>query len=123
MTAKEAVIWLINIMADIGKAEHRDLWHYEQALMEIREMLEADAQQWIPCKREQPTIDGKYNVTISGGVFGRYVTDLWYGKPTLPMNGAGGKRGWFETTPDGDYWYDGVIAWKPLEEPWKGEQP
>ena len=82
-----------------------------------------EAQQWIPCKREQPTIDGKYNVTISGGVFGRYVTDLWYGKPTLPMNGAGGKRGWFKTTPDGDYWYDGVIAWKPIEEPWKGEQP
>ena len=40
MTNKEAVIWLINIVADIGKAEHRDLWHYEQALCEIREMLE-----------------------------------------------------------------------------------
>lgn len=40
MTNKEAVIWLINIAADIGKAEHRDLWHYEQALCEIREMLE-----------------------------------------------------------------------------------
>ena len=49
MTAKEAVIWLKYITADIGKAEHRDLWHYEQTLMEIREMLEADAQQWIPC--------------------------------------------------------------------------
>ena len=41
MTNKEAVLWLINITADIGKAEHRDLWHYEQALMEIREMLES----------------------------------------------------------------------------------
>lgn len=41
MTNSEAVNWIINISADIGKAEHRDLWHYEQALSEIREMLES----------------------------------------------------------------------------------
>lgn len=41
MTNGEAVNWLINISADIGKSEHRDLWHYEQALYEIREMLES----------------------------------------------------------------------------------
>lgn len=41
MTTKEAVNWLINITADIGKAEHRSLWHYEQALDEIRELLES----------------------------------------------------------------------------------
>jgi len=41
MTNGEAVNWLINISADIGKAEHRDLWHYEQALSEIRDMLES----------------------------------------------------------------------------------
>ena len=40
MTRGEAVNWLINIMSDIGKIEHQDLWHYEQALSEIREMLE-----------------------------------------------------------------------------------
>lgn len=45
MTAKEAVIWLINITADIGKTEHRDLWHYEQALCEIKEMLEQECQE------------------------------------------------------------------------------
>lgn len=56
MTAREAVIWLINITADIGKAEHRDLWHYEQALSEIREMLErlpsAQEEKWISEIRE-----------------------------------------------------------------------
>ena len=41
MTKAEAVNWIINISADIGKIEHQDLWHYEQALDEIREMLEA----------------------------------------------------------------------------------
>lgn len=40
MTPKEAVNWIINITADIGKIEHQDLWHYEQALSEIRKMLE-----------------------------------------------------------------------------------
>lgn len=51
MTRGEAVIWLINITADIGKSEHRDLWHYEQALLEIREMLESEPERkngkWI----------------------------------------------------------------------------
>ena len=44
MTKGEAVVWLINLMADIGKSEHRDLWGYEQALAEIREMLESEAE-------------------------------------------------------------------------------
>lgn len=43
MTKPEAVNWLINIMSDIGKIEHKDLWHYEQALDEIKEMLESEA--------------------------------------------------------------------------------
>ena len=40
MDNKEAVNWLINISEDIGKAEHSDLWHYEQALTEIIQILE-----------------------------------------------------------------------------------
>ena len=51
MTNREAVIWLINVTADIGKAEHSDLWHYEQALSEIKEMLESQPERkkgkWI----------------------------------------------------------------------------
>ncbi len=47
MTRQEAVNWLINVTSDIGKTEYRNLWHYEQALCEIKEML------------EQPTIELK----------------------------------------------------------------
>ena len=47
MTKAEAVNWIINISADIGKIEHQDLWHYEQALDEIREMLEAEPERKI----------------------------------------------------------------------------
>lgn len=42
MTNKEAAIWLLNLRADIGKAQHSDLWHYEEALQEIQEILESD---------------------------------------------------------------------------------
>ena len=42
MTNKEAINWLISLTADIGKSEHHDLWHYEQALYEIKEMLEGN---------------------------------------------------------------------------------
>ncbi len=41
MTRDEAINWIINLTADIGKMEHQDLWHYEQALEEIRDMIEA----------------------------------------------------------------------------------
>lgn len=50
MTNGEAVNWLINISADIGKAKHNDLWHYEQALSEIREMLETAQPEIVRCK-------------------------------------------------------------------------
>lgn len=48
MTKGEAVNWLINLMSDIGKIEHQELWHYEQALAEIRDMLEDEARNKKP---------------------------------------------------------------------------
>ena len=40
MTNKEAINWIINLAVDIGKAENKSLWHYEQALSEIKTLLE-----------------------------------------------------------------------------------
>ena len=57
MTTREAVNWLINLTADIGKSEHHTLWHYEQALCEIRDMLQS--------------LDGKDNNVPSNGLIGR----------------------------------------------------
>ena len=42
MTRNEAIRWIINLSEDIGKPEHQELWHYEQTLSEIRELLESD---------------------------------------------------------------------------------
>ena len=53
MDNREAVNWLINISADIGKAEHSDLWHYEQALTEIKDMLESAQPEERTAKRTE----------------------------------------------------------------------
>lgn len=42
MTRQEAVKWLSNLKMDIGKTQHQELWHYEQALDEIIQTLEQE---------------------------------------------------------------------------------
>lgn len=42
MTRQEAVKWLSNLKMDIGKTQHQELWHYEQALDEIMQALEKE---------------------------------------------------------------------------------
>lgn len=42
MTREEAINWIIRLSSDLGKVEHQDLWHYSQALSELREMLESE---------------------------------------------------------------------------------
>lgn len=54
MTKGEAVNWLINIMADIGKIEHQELWHYEQALMEIRDIMQDELNDAMPTFESDP---------------------------------------------------------------------
>lgn len=99
MTNAEAVNWLINITADIGKAEHSDLWHYEQALSEIREMLE-DAQPTVEPQR----IKGRWiDVTKTGGA------ELW------KCSECG------ELELEDSYFCPNCGAWM-LGEPYKGEQ-
>lgn len=74
MNNNEAVNWIINISSDIGKTEHRDLWHYEQALAEIKEMLETAQPEVVRCKdckfyevawlKKDGTDDNRYKPSI-----------------------------------------------------------
>ncbi len=108
MTREEAVNWLINIMSDIGKSQHRDLWHYEQALAEIKKMLEEE-QHWIPWNTGNlPKESGTYTITAYDGVTKR-VTYAKYQKQL--------KR--WELTGARAYWR--VLAWMPSPEPWEGD--
>ena len=109
MTREEAVNWIINITADIGKAEHRDLWHYEQALYEIRELLEAQPEQrWIPVTDHLPDEDVPVLVTDDAG-----------GMATVGIDSCGryedtGERFWYTS--------QNVTAWMDTVEPYGGEQ-
>lgn len=40
MTNEDAIKWLENLRQDIGQLRHEDLWHYEQAIVEIIELIE-----------------------------------------------------------------------------------
>ena len=107
MTNGEAINWIINISADIGKAEHRDLWHYEQALSEIRDMLQSaqPEPQWIPVTERLPKERSVVLVTDwRGNVYtDRFIEEI----DTKPI--------WR------DIFSDGVLAWMPLPEPYQGE--
>lgn len=74
--------------------------------------------EWIPCSERLPEEDGEYFVTVEGYLEGEHVLVLNYGTPLLPMN-VGEGRAWYLSDIEGDYYYDGVIAWMPLPEPYK----
>ena len=102
MTRQQAVKWLSNLKRDIGKTQHQELWHYEQALDEIMQALKQE-QAWIPVSERLPEAVTKCLCTDISGVV---VIDQYgfkaYGKIVK------------EWVRGGDY-----IAWKPLPEPYK----
>lgn len=50
MTCKESIKQLENLKSDLGKSRFSELWHYEQALAEIIELLQSDRLVELPCK-------------------------------------------------------------------------
>lgn len=49
MTREQAIKWLSNLKMEIGKTQHQELWHYEQALDEIIKVLEQEPKRgkWV----------------------------------------------------------------------------
>lgn len=50
MTYKESIKWLESLKKAIGQSQYQGLWHYEQALDEIIELLQSDRLVELPCK-------------------------------------------------------------------------
>lgn len=71
---------------------------------------EKTAQQWIPCKTRRPEESGTYIVTAYDGANNKRVSFVKYQK-TLKRWDLTGSR---------SYW--SILAYKPLPEPWKGEE-
>ena len=133
MDNREAVNWLINILEDIGKAEHSDLWHYEQALTEIKDMLKSaqPEQKWIPCSERLPEHSYTKKFWIAVRTDNNRIKTLigtwksWCGKEKAYdafdcwqdklINGAIYRVS--QPIPK-----EKVIAWMPLPEPYKGSE-
>ena len=99
MSKEDAILWIKNIINDIGSPRHSDLWGYEEALYEIQKLLKEDsAQQWIPCSERLPDQNGKYLVVGRQKAINilKFDGGRWYGK-----------------------W--GVVAWMPLPSPYREE--
>lgn len=66
------------------------------------------AQQWIPCERELPDVGRSVLISVGG---------MYTAEGCLREDGD-----WTQFRWDAIQRKDMVGAWKPLEEPWKGEQ-
>lgn len=101
-TREEAIKWLSTFQGRYGLSE------LEEAINMAIKALEEP--QWIPWNSEKfPEESGTYAVTAYDGVTKR-VTYVKYQKRL--------KR--WELTGARAYWR--VLAWKPLEEPWRGDE-
>ena len=146
MTNKQAVNWLINLMADIGKAQFTALWHYEQPLMEIRELLESlpernmsfdeSRQEFMNLVYDELHGDGDNNranrIIDAADSYAEEYEPYW-----IPCNKKLPTKSdiylvssydklvfelYFSTEYGWDGWWNGRIgAWMPLPAPWKGE--
>jgi len=97
-----------------------EAWHIRQVIGDIKSM--PSAQQWIPCSERLPEEYGEYRITWTTSASKKRfvgdaeyeVTDEWNDK----RNGFKGEwllDDYIKAYPDVK-----VIAWKPIEEPYRG---
>lgn len=67
MNKVEAIKWLSNLKMDIGKTQHQELWHYEQALDEIIQTLKKEPKrgEWLDRASELDAGFGRHNFVCS----------------------------------------------------------
>ncbi len=99
-------------------------WVFKAAYERAYQRGKADAQQWIPCSERLPERNGRYLVTRGLNACG----SLWnrvYIINYSDLMGIKSERIWWNGNVGKSYFerIDDVMAWMPLPEPWKGEQP
>lgn len=77
---------------------------------------EQPEQQWIPCSERLPEDDNAYFVTVHPD----YIVPGGLSVDTLHWYDG---KWWFDYYGQPAEFTDPIIAWMPLPEPWKGEQP
>ena len=109
MTNSDAIKWIDSLREAIGNPLNGTLWHYEQSLIEIIDILKK--QDWIPCSKDMPEEFKACLVTDDAGGMKTVREDEFIlvigddGVDDVPM--------WTIS--------QNVTAWRPLPEPWEGE--
>ena len=67
MTMEECIKWLKSLKTEIGKSEHRTLWHYAEAIDTAIDALQIDVVLCKECIQKH----------IGGSVTHYYWCDLW----------------------------------------------
>ena len=109
MTREEAIQWLTDIKENITEN-----WSHDVAIDMAIEALSAESVHgWIPVSERLPNEDDEYLVAR-----GEFIYVYSYGIPLMPMNERNRRRGWYESTSEGEFYMD-VDAWMPLPEPYR----
>jgi hypothetical protein len=101
MTREETIKWLESLKAEIGKSEHRTLWHYAEAIDMAIEALSAEAEDRLYIKiyaDDEPSVKAEKLYQICGETQNREVTE-WlkeYFPSAEPKTG-----GWLPCTKNG----------------------
>lgn len=121
MTREEAA----KMIKDDIRLHHDELsGKYRHALNIAVKALEQPEQQWIPCSERLPEEYGEYRITwTTSASKNRLIGDAEY-EVTGEWDEVNGrfKGEWLLDEYIKSYPNVEVLAWKPLEEPWKGEQ-
>ena len=137
MTREEIIKWLESLKAEIGKAEHRTLWHYAEAIdmyekvvgnmaheiNMLKEQLESAEAEWIPCSERLPERSGAYLVWMQWPCDEEPTASIINYDADCEMFGEWHELYHPRTLGYLDSDFDeikGVIAWMPLPEPYKG---
>ena len=107
MNREETIKWLESLKTEIGKSEHRTLWHYAEAIDMAIEALKAETE-WVPCDTGGMSPEGE-EVLVSNG------RHIWIDESVAGDITEEGCMMWWG---DGSDWID--TAWMPLPKPYKG---
>lgn len=89
---------------------------YEDAVLHYAKLA---LKQWIPVSERLPDREGRYLVTLPLVNGYPWLRILHYGMPDFDEEYR--RRCWYETGDYCDIAVDGIVAWMPLSEPWKGD--
>ena len=104
---------------------YNDCMMYDDLSRMLDELIAENKGEWIPITERLPENDGHYLVTWVDGNY-QTVDIIGFANHLCEIDeidfGNKTYSGWYEYNPEyGHYEWNGVVAWMPLPEPYKGE--